>query len=161
MKDGVIHQAGGPLELYNSPTNKFVAGFLGSPAMNFFEATLAGSGDSLSLQTDSFKIDLSPEKACLIEGYEKKKVIAGIRPEDLLMTTDHVPGRTIQTYVEVVEPIGSETYVFGKAGAISLVAGIGRNTAVKAHDSIALEPAIEYLRLFDVRTERALADDRS
>ncbi len=161
MKDGLIQQVGGPLELYSSPANRFVAGFLGSPAMNFFEATLTGTGDALSLQTDTFKIDLSPEKALLVKGYREKKVIVGIRPEDLVMTTGHVPGRTIQTHVEVVEPIGSETYVFGNAGAVSLVAGIGRNTAVKAHDNIALEPAIQYLHLFDVRTEHTLADDQS
>ncbi len=156
MKDGVIQQAGRPLQLYNSPANRFVAGFLGSPAMNFFEASLTGSGGAISLQTDSFRIDLSPEKASLLWDYKEEKIIVGIRPEDLLMTADHSPGRTIQADVEVVEPIGSETYVFGNAGAISLVASVGRNARVKAHQTIAMEPIMDCIHLFSIRDEEAI-----
>jgi multiple sugar transport system ATP-binding protein len=156
MKDGLIQQVGGPLELYNTPANQFVGGFLGSPAMNFFEAELVGSGDSLGLQTDGFKIDLPPERTKLIEGYAEKKVMVGIRPEDLLIAKDHIPGKTIPLTVEVVEPIGSETYVFGNTGKINLIAGVGRQTQVKPHESIVLEPIIDHLHLFNVRDEEAI-----
>ncbi|MBW1785364.1 MAG: sn-glycerol-3-phosphate ABC transporter ATP-binding protein UgpC [Deltaproteobacteria bacterium] len=156
MKDGLIQQVGTPLELYNAPANKFVGGFIGSPAMNFFEAELTASGDSLSVQTGSFSIDLPSEKANLIKGYGEKKVIVGIRPEDLSETGDHVPGKTIPATVEVVEPIGSETYVNVSASNLPLVAGLGRTTQVKPHQSIFLEPATDYLHLFDIRDEKAL-----
>ena len=156
MKDGFIQQVGTPLELYYTPANRFVAGFIGSPAMNFFEAELTGSGDSMSLETTRFKIDLPSEKARLIKGYRERKVIVGIRPEDLLEARDHVPGKTIPATVEVVEPIGSETYVNVNAEGIALIAGLGRKTEVKPHQSIVLEPTVDFLHLFDIRDEKAI-----
>jgi len=157
MKDGLIQQVGAPLELYNSPTNIFVAGFIGSPAMNFFEAELVRSGERLSVQTDSFRIDLSPKKAALTEGYSEKKVIVGIRPEDLLEAREHVTGKTIQTTVEVVEPIGSEIYVNVSAGEVPLTASVDRKARVKPHQEFVVEPSLDYLHLFDIRNENTLS----
>ncbi|MFB0508175.1 MAG: ABC transporter ATP-binding protein [Thermodesulfobacteriota bacterium] len=157
MKDGLIQQVGAPLELYNSPTNIFVAGFIGSPAMNFFEAELVHSGERLSVQTDSFRIDLSPKKAALTEGYSEKKVIVGIRPEDLLEAREHVTGKTIQTTVEVVEPIGSEIYVNVSAGEVPLTASVDRKARVKPHQEFVVEPSLDYLHLFDIRNENTLS----
>ncbi|NIS59474.1 MAG: sn-glycerol-3-phosphate ABC transporter ATP-binding protein UgpC [Proteobacteria bacterium] len=157
MKDGVIQQVGSPLDLYNAPANKFVAGFIGSPSMNFFEAELVRSGELLSLQTDSFRIDLSPQKAALTEGYSEKKVIVGIRPEDLLESREHVTGKTIQTTVEVVEPIGSEIYINVIAGEVPLTASVDRKAQVKPHQDFILEPSLDYLHLFDVRNEKVLS----
>ena len=157
MKDGFIQQVGSPLELYNAPANIFVAGFIGSPAMNFFEAELVRSGDLLSLQTDSFRIDLPPEKAVVLKAYPEKRVIVGIRPEDLLEAKNHVPGKTIQTTVEVVEPIGSEIYLNVIAGECPLTASVDRKTKVKPHQDFVLEPSSDYLHLFDIRNENALS----
>ena len=157
MKDGLIQQVGSPLELYNAPTNIFVAGFIGSPAMNFFEAELVRSGDLLSLQTDSFTIDLPSEKAVVLKGYPEEQVIVGIRPEDLREAKKHVPGKTIQTMVEVVEPIGSEMYLNVSAGECALTASVDRKTRVKPHQSFILKPSSDYLHLFDIRNEKALA----
>jgi multiple sugar transport system ATP-binding protein len=157
MKDGLIQQVGSPLELYNAPTNKFVAGFIGSPAMNFFEAELIRSGNLLSLQTDSFRIDLPPEKIAVIREYSEKKVIVGIRPEDLLEAKRHVPGKTIQTTVEVVEPIGSEIYLNVAAGEVPLTASVDRKARVKPHQEFVLEPSLDYLHLFDIRDENVLS----
>jgi len=156
MKDGFIQQVGSPLQLYNAPANRFVAGFMGSPAMNFFPAELTASGGVLALQAASFRIDLPPEKAERLKAYPEKKVIVGIRPEDLPLTGEHVPGRTIPATVEVVEPIGSETYVDVNAGGIPLIAGVGRNTPVEAHQNIVLEPMIDCLHLFDARDEKSI-----
>jgi len=157
MKDGFIQQVGSPLELYNDPTNIFVAGFIGSPAMNFFEAELIRAGDLISLQTDSFGIDLPPEKTLVLKGYSEKRVIVGIRPEDLLEAKKHVPGKTIQTTVEVVEPIGSEMYLNVSAGHCALIASVDRKTKVQPHQSFILEPSLDYLHLFDIRNENALS----
>ena len=157
MKDGLIQQVGSPLDLYNAPNNMFVAGFIGSPAMNFFEAEVAQSGDILSLQTDSFSIDLPSEKAAVLKGYPEKKVIVGIRPEDFLKAEKHVPGKTIQSTVEVVEPIGSEIYLNVSAGECALTASVDRKIHVKPHQDFILEPSIDYLHLFDIRTEKALS----
>jgi len=157
MKDGLIQQVGSPLELYNKPTNMFVAGFIGSPAMNFFEAELVRSGDLLSLQTDSFTIDLPSEKAAVLKGYPEEKVIMGIRPEDLLEAKKHVPGKTIKTTVEVIEPIGSEMYLNVSAGECALTASVDRKTRVKPHQSFILKPALDYLHLFDIKNQKVLS----
>jgi len=156
MKDGLIQQAGSPLDLYNFPVNRFVAGFLGSPAMNFIKAELVSSGDSLSLRTPAFSLDLPPEKKTHLQGYPHQKVTLGIRPEDFRMVEEHRPGRTIAAQVEVVEPIGSETYVVISPGGSTIIAGVGRNTLVSVHQNIVLEPMIGCYHLFDIETELAI-----
>jgi multiple sugar transport system ATP-binding protein len=156
MKDGLIQQVGPPLKLYNEPTNKFVAGFLGSPSMNFFEADVVGSGDLLSVRSGHVGIDLPVGAASMLRAYADKKVVVGIRPEDLALAATHVPGRTIQATVEVVEPIGSETYVDANAGGLSLIAGVGRNTPVQPHQDVVLEPSLERMHLFDPQNEASL-----
>ncbi len=157
MHDGRIQQVGAPLELYNSPANLFVAGFLGSPAMNFFEVAVRSSGDRHVLEADGFSVDLPPEFVHRIASdYHGKKFIAGIRPEDLVLTPKHQDGVTLPFLVEVVEPIGSETYVFGTAGRVPLTAGVGRKTQVRPQERIALKPLLEHLHLFDIESEQAV-----
>jgi multiple sugar transport system ATP-binding protein len=156
MKDGFIQQVGSPLELYNAPANMFVAGFLGSPAMNFFQAELTGSGDALSLATEHFSIDLQPDQIQQVRGHRDKQVTVGIRPEDFSEAGEHQPGRTIQTFIEVIEPIGSETYIDVDAGSCSLIARVGRKTRVRPHQNFILEPIVDNLHLFDLQTEEAI-----
>ena len=156
MKDGFIQQVGRPLELYNHPVNRFVADFLGSPSMNFFEADLVRGNGIVSINTPGFKIDLSREKSNLVRDYPGRTVIVGIRPEDLSPVEEAVAGQTIPLAIDVIEPIGSETYVFGFAGNVALTAGVGRNTEVRAHQNIHLEPIMENLHLFDIQTEKSL-----
>lgn len=156
MKDGLIQQVGSPLELYNFPANTFVAGFLGSPSMNFFQAAVTREGSAVSVRKGSVRIDLPPEKAALLNGYKQENVIVGIRPEDLKPVQEHVPGRTLQALVEVVEPIGNETYVDVEAGGVSLIAGVGRNVEVRAGEKLVLMAALERIHLFDTQSERAL-----
>jgi multiple sugar transport system ATP-binding protein len=156
MKDGVIQQIGSPLDLYDSPANKFVGGFIGSPAMNFFEADFNESDDGVSLQAGSVRLDLPSEKAKHIEMYTEEKVIVGIRPEDLRQTREHVQGRTIQATVEVVEPIGNETYVDVNTGDFALIAAVGRKAEIKPHSTIILKPAFENFHLFDIQSEKSI-----
>lgn len=156
MKDGLIQQVGSPLELYNFPANTFVAGFLGSPSMNFFRAALKREGSAVCVLKGSLRIDLPREKAAFLDGYREEEVIVGIRPEDLKPVQEHVPGRTFQVLVEVVEPIGNETYVDVEAGGVSLIAGVGRNVQVRPKDKLVLMPAMERIHLFDIRHEKTL-----
>lgn len=156
MKDGLIQQVGTPLELYNEPANTFVAGFLGSPSMNFFKAELVREGQSLSLSRGEIRLDLPGEIASLIDSHPGESVIVGIRPEDLQPAAEHVPGRTIQARVEVVEPIGNETYVDVDAGGVPLIAGVGRNSNVRPSEAIVLRPIMEKIHFFDVEQEKNL-----
>ncbi len=160
MKDGLIQQVGSPLELYNFPANTFVAGFLGSPSMNFFQAQLKREGRAISVCRGSLRIDLPQEKAAFLDGYREEEVMVGIRPEDLKPVQEHVPGRTFQVLVEVVEPIGNETYVDVEAGGVSLIAGVGRNVQVRPGDKLVLTPAMERIHLFDIRHEKALCSPK-
>jgi len=156
MKDGVIQQVGNPLELYQAPANKFVGGFLGSPTMNFFEAELFGTPDSLRLKTAGFTLNLPGRQASRMANYSEKRIIVGIRPEDLLPAADSTANNAISLLIDVVEPIGSETYVFGVADDVSLVAGVGRGSRVKAHQNVVLTPIMDNIHLFDIRDEKAL-----
>ena len=156
MRDGLIQQIGSPLELYDSPANKFVGGFIGSPAMNFFEARLNGEGDVISLQAGEVRIDLPAEQSHRLADYRQKQVIVGIRPEDLKVTAEHAVGKTLQGAVEVVEPIGNETYVDFNAGSFSLIAAVGRKARIKTHSNLVVEPSVENLHLFDAESEKAI-----
>jgi multiple sugar transport system ATP-binding protein len=156
MNAGLIQQVGSPLELYDKPANKFVAGFIGSPAMNFFEAQLDGGNGRVSLRTSTFHIDLTPEQSAQLGDYQGKKVISGIRPEDLRGTDEHLPGKTMQSVVEVVEPVGNETYVSVTAGELTLTAAVGRKRMVEPHTNLVLKPNLENLHLFDTVSEKVI-----
>jgi multiple sugar transport system ATP-binding protein len=156
MRDGLIQQIGSPLELYDRPANKFVGGFIGSPAMNFFDARLNGEGDAVCLQAGEVRIDLPAEKASRLADYRKKQVVVGIRPEDLKVLDKHAEGKTLQGEVEVVEPIGNETYVDFNAGSFSLIAAVGRKAGIKTHSNLVVAPNLENLHLFDAESEKAI-----
>ena len=156
MRDGLIQQIGSPLELYDTPANRFVAGFIGSPAMNFFDARLNDTGDTTSLQAGGVRIDLPAETSKLLADYTQDQIVAGIRPEDLIVATEHTPGKTIQGTVEVVEPIGNETYVDFNAGSFSLIAAVGRKARIKTHSNLVVEPSVANLHLFDAASEKAI-----
>jgi len=156
MRDGFIQQVGSPLELYDTPANKFVGGFIGSPAMNFFDAQLNTAADTAYLQAGEVRIELSSEKSTQLADYKNNHVIVGLRPEDLSITSDHVAGKTIQGTVEVVEPIGNETYVDFNAGSFNFIAAVGRKTRIKPHSTLVLEPILENLHLFDNQSEKAI-----
>src|SRR5712672_4156477 len=85
MKDGVVQQVGEPLELYNAPANKFVAGFIGSPAMNFANVTLTGANGAVYAENSGLRIKLPEEIAQRLNGHATRDVILGIRPEDLTL----------------------------------------------------------------------------
>jgi multiple sugar transport system ATP-binding protein len=156
MRDGLIQQIGSPLELYDSPANKFVGGFIGSPAMNFFDARLNSEDDVISLQAGEVRIDLPAEQSHRLADYRQKQVIVGIRPEDLKVTAEHAVGKTLQGTVEVVEPIGNETYVDFNAGSFSLIAAVGRKARIKTHSNLVVEPSVENLHIFDAESEKAI-----
>jgi multiple sugar transport system ATP-binding protein len=156
MKDGLIQQVGSPLELYDQPANKFVGGFIGSPAMNFFDAELNGSEETVTLQAGDVRIDLPSEKSKKLADNPEKSVIVGIRPEDLKPASEHIAGKTIQGTVEVVEPIGNETYVDLNAGSFNLIAAVGRKSQIKPHSPLVLNPTMDNLHLFETGSEIAI-----
>jgi multiple sugar transport system ATP-binding protein len=156
MRDGLIQQIGSPLELYDTPANKFVAGFIGSPAMNFFDADVIREANVISLQSGEVRIDLPAKISQRLAEYHHQQIAVGMRPEDLTVCTEHAPGKTIQGTVEVVEPVGNETYVAFNAGSFSLIAAVGRKTLIKAHSNLVIAPSMENLHLFDFESGKAI-----
>ena len=124
--------------------------------MNLFEAALNGAEDGVSLQAGDFTLELPPEKAKHFKDYTEQKVIVGIRPEDFKRAAEHQPGKTISATVEVVEPIGNETYVNVAAGDVTLTAAVGRRTEVKPHSTLNLVPIYENVHFFDIRSEKSI-----
>jgi multiple sugar transport system ATP-binding protein len=156
MKDGLIQQVGKPLDLYFHPINKFVAGFIGSPTMNFIETKVVASDSKLFVEADGFKLRVIEEKARNLQGYINKKVIFGIRPQDLSKASSPIEGETIEVFVEIIEPIGNEIYLEVKAGRDSLMASVDPKTQVASHQNILLQANLENMHLFDIDDERAL-----
>jgi multiple sugar transport system ATP-binding protein len=146
MRDGVIEQQGSPLELYDRPVSKFVAGFIGSPAMNFVPGTVSADGQSVQLDiagSQPLPLGRSVEAG--------RKVLAGLRPEHLLVGENvrlHLP-------VAVVESTGSMTYVTTDTSPEMTVVET-RRTGVKAGDTIGVGIAPEHIHLFDLTTEKVL-----
>jgi multiple sugar transport system ATP-binding protein len=156
MKDGLIQQVGKPLDLYFHPVNKFVAGFIGSPTMNFIEARLVASNLKLYVEADGMKLIVPEEKARHLQGFINRKVILGLRPQDLPKASSPVEGETFKALVEIIEPIGNEIYLDVKAGRDSLIASVAPKTKVTPHEEILLQVNLENIHLFNVEDEKTL-----
>src|SRR5467141_665375 len=118
MKDGVVQQMGEPLELYNQPSNKFVAGFIGSPAMNFAAVTVTEANGSLMAENSGLRIKLPEETAQRLRGHIGHQVTLGVRPEDLTVAGPaDLDQPCFDAVIEVVEQLGSEILLDMKVGA--------------------------------------------
>jgi multiple sugar transport system ATP-binding protein len=156
MRDGWIQQVGEPLELYSKPANRFVAGFIGSPAMNFAEVTIADAG-ALWLENPGLRVRVPPSRGERLRPYKGQHVTLGIRPEDLHIAGGADPSEYIfDSTVEVVEPLGSEILLDIKAGPNVMVARVDPSVRVKVHESIRLALNPERLHFFDLKTEAAI-----
>jgi multiple sugar transport system ATP-binding protein len=146
LNDGVIEQAGSPLELYDRPANLFVAGFIGSPAMNFIRGTIRGNGKPAFL-TDS-GITLPLTKAPAVDG---RRLIYGIRPEHLSLGGDNVKAE-----IAVIEPTGSETQVFARLGGQKIVGVFRERVDARPGDALPIAPNPKAVHLFDAETGQRL-----
>ena len=149
MKDGRIEQTGSPLELYDRPANLFVAGFIGSPAMNFLPGTLHRSGDSTVVQLDDgTKLGTPPGSG----GVDGQLVIFGTRPEHLALGHDG-----IATQVAVVEPTGADTFVVCRHNGREVAVVFRERHAFEPGSTIHLQPDLQRAHLFDAGSGRRLA----
>jgi multiple sugar transport system ATP-binding protein len=157
MKDGYIQQIGDPLGLYNFPINRFVAGFIGSPPMNFLTVKILDDGGRIMAEEANFKIAVTGRNMDLVKSYAGKELIFGIRPEDLLYTEKEEPNRSIKTNIEVVEPLGAEIHLYVNTKSHQMIAKIPPHHTFKVGDSIDLIPNMEKAIFFDIQTEKALS----
>jgi len=157
MKDGIVQQVAAPQELYDRPVNLFVAGFIGTPTMNFMRGKL--SSDATAFETPTFKLSLSSALSAAAKAYGGKEMVLGIRPEDVQADPAFVeahPGARVPAEVELVEPLGSEILLYLKAGENSITASVEPGLKVRAGDKITLALNTEKLHLFDAETEIAV-----
>ena len=155
MKDGRIQQIGSPLYLYNHPINQFVAGFLGTPPMNFVEVEVAEEGGAVVIDGGAFRLPAAAAHAPLLRPYVGNKVLFGIRPEDLPCAEGTGPG-TLEARVAVVEPLGADINLYADAGGHRLTARIAPHHLHRIGDPIAFAPFMEKARFFDRDTELSI-----
>jgi len=157
MKDGLVQQAGEPLELYNSPANRFVAGFIGSPAMNFASVSVRRVDDAIWAENGAIRIKVPAAIQGRLGRYAEKQVTLGIRPEDLRVATAADPAELgFDASIVVVEKLGSETLLDVEVGSHTMVAAVEPGIAAKAHDRLRLALNPERLHFFDAETEAAI-----
>ncbi|MGO4705619.1 ABC transporter ATP-binding protein [Microvirga sp. 2MCAF38] len=150
MHDGIVEQIGAPLELYDRPANRFVAGFIGSPAMNFIEGTLAEGGLTLAGGTH---LPLS-SRPSLANG---TKIAYGVRPEHLHVVPAGTPG-AIPATVSVIEPTGSDTTLIVKVEGGNLTVVLRERVDLQPGQAVALKPAAHQGHLFDEAGARIGSD---
>jgi multiple sugar transport system ATP-binding protein len=157
MKDGVVQQVGEPLELYGRPANRFVASFIGSPAMNFVEVVIRNSGQDLWAETPGLRIRVPPQRSQALAGRAGGKVVLGVRPEALRVANGaDSSDYSFDSTVEVVEPLGSEILLDVRAGSHPIVARLDPGTRVKAREAVRLALDPERLHFFDAQSEAAI-----
>jgi multiple sugar transport system ATP-binding protein len=157
MKDGIVQQVGEPLELYNTPANKFVAGFIGSPAMNFANVKVTEANGALLAENAGLRIKLPEETAQRLRGHAGRDVTLGIRPEDLTVAVAaDGDDLSFDATIEVVEQLGSEILLDMKVGDGVMVASVEPSVRVKVRDKLRLAMRPSRLHLFDAKTEAAI-----
>ena len=162
MKDGLIQQVDTPQNLYEKPANLFVAGFMGSPQMNFIDAEVVVSGDKASLRVADQLIELPPAKAKkVIEGgYAGKTVTFGIRPEDVddsevvVSTSKAVFESTINVY----ELLGAEVYLYFDLAEFPITARVDSRTTARPGDKVKFAFDVEKIHVFDKETEQTITN---
>jgi len=156
MKDGWVQQVGEPLELYGRPANRFVAGFIGSPAMNFVDVTIK-NGNALWAESAGFRVKVPADRSDRLRPYAGQHVTLGIRPEDVrLAGGGDSADYSFDATVEVVEPLGSEILLDVKTGNNSMVARVDPTVRVKVHEPVRLALNGERLHFFDTKSEAAI-----
>jgi len=157
MKDGLVQQVGEPLELYNQPANRFVAGFIGSPAMNFAAVTVSDAGGAVWAGNTGLKIKVPGPLAGRLARYVGQDVTLGIRPEDLRLANGSDPADlSFDAKVEVVEKLGSEILLDVTVGPGMMVASVEPSVLTKVHEQVRLVLDPARLHFFDHTSEAAI-----
>ena len=162
MKDGLIQQVDSPQNLYDKPVNLFVAGFLGTPQMNFINGKLEKKGEDVYFNFENLSIKLPAEKANNpdLKDYIGQEVVAGLRPEaihDEPIQLANNPDSQLEAYVDVTELMGAEIYLYLNVGEETrLIARVSSRSTSRAGDTIKVAFDMSRLHIFDKDTERCI-----
>jgi multiple sugar transport system ATP-binding protein len=159
LKQGIVHQMAEPLALYDHPANQFVAGFIGTPPMNFVRGELLHEQSGHYFDAETFRVRIPDAIAPALARHAGREVTLGIRPEDILYTDVAalpVAAATAEVRVEVVEPLGSETWIYLSTGKHSLIARAGARANPRAGSTVRVVLDMNRAHFFDPETELAL-----
>jgi len=156
LKDGLIQQIGTPLGLYNTPVNRFVAGFIGSPPMNFMKVSLKMDNGKLFADEGTFRMELTPQQNEALRNYAGKDAIFGIRPEDLAFMETPDKTNNMPAKVEVIEPLGSEIHLWVSTKGNQVVAKVPPRFTFHIGDIANFKPDLTKIHFFDIETEKAI-----
>jgi multiple sugar transport system ATP-binding protein len=159
MNEGRIMQAGKPLGVYENPANKFVAGFIGSPSMNFIETKLVEDGGRLYVDAESFRLVIPRNLESSYRAHVNAEVVFGIRPEHINDSTfvNDIHGRDeVKALVDVIEPIGSEVILIVTIGKHRMTAKVDPRTKATVNQPITLNVDMKKMHLFDKKTKAVI-----
>ena len=163
MKDGVIQQVDSPETLYNQPNNMFVAGFIGSPQMNFIDAQVVkvGSDVVLTFGNNAIKVSEARGKALIDNGYEGKTIVLGIRPEDIhdeQIFLNQSPDTVVDAEIKVYEMLGAEVFLYFSLDQYDITARVNPRTTARPGDTIKVAFDASKIHLFDKETEQVICN---
>ncbi|MBD7910776.1 MULTISPECIES: sn-glycerol-3-phosphate ABC transporter ATP-binding protein UgpC [Clostridium] len=158
MKDGIVQQVDSPQVVHDHPANLFVAGFIGSPQMNFIHSEIGKEGNKLYFSFKDDKIAIDPEKAKILEdkGYIGKEIIVGVRPEDLDYDEEFIAKHSDSVFnctLEVKELMGAETYLYIDKEGKSLVVRVNGSSTLELASKIKMAMDTKKMHFFDIETE--------
>lgn len=159
MNKGILQQIDSPQNLYDRPDNLFVAGFIGTPAMNFFNATLRREEGKMFVDGGTFKVQVPEERMAAYAGELDRQVIFGMRPEDI-HNPQYVPGdihaQAIEATVDITELMGNEIFVYLKTGESNFIARVDPRSRFQIGDKVQIVLNMDNMHIFDRETERAI-----
>jgi len=159
MRDGTLQQVGSPRELYDAPANMFVAGFIGSPEMNFLHVEVVADGEGLSVATPALRLTLPVDAAAARRPFAGKEVVLGIRPEDLhdaAFKPSGIETATVDLTVDVTEMMGNETFLHLHCGDDTLLARVDARTQARPGGVTAIAVDTGAIYAFHPETEATI-----
>ena len=159
LNQGVLQQVGEPQELYERPKNVFVAGFIGSPSMNFIELSVGKDGDTTILEAEGLRLAVPDDKAAPLTPFQDKKIIFGIRPEDIhaqQYQSSDVVAAPVQAKVDVTELMGNEFFLHMVSGEWEFMARVDARTPARPGQEISLVFNMAKMHAFDAGSEASI-----
>jgi len=163
MKDGIVQQVDSPENLYNAPKNLFVAGFIGSPQMNFMDAVVENKGEDVFLKVGSHNLKLPVTKVAKFKdgSYNGKTVVLGIRPEDMhdsQLFINSSPDSVIESDIKVYELLGAEVFLYFDVEGFQMTARVNPRTNLRTGDHAKFALDMEKIHIFDKETELTITN---
>ncbi len=159
MKDGIVQQVDKPIELYEHPKNKFVAGFIGSPPMNFLKGTITPQNGDLYFKDKGVRLKIVKQQEKQLSKYLNREITCGIRPEDIydkLFAQDASEEFTLTATVDLVEPMGSEIYIYFTTGRNNFIARVSNQDTAVANQDVQVVFDMSKAHFFDPQTDEAI-----